>query len=112
MIGTDSISEILAVYKKHGWTLRRVLLSAELSSKLSTGIGDLYEGVEISPSSLNALWFSRASKGTLEAWELRHLSNVPYALVEVMEQDTEKEEKEEIFAATEMRMSDAVNRKN
>ena len=40
MIETDSISEILAVYKKHGWTLRRVLLSAELSSKLSTGIRD------------------------------------------------------------------------
>jgi hypothetical protein len=112
MIGAVAIGDILSVYRKHGWTLRRVLLSEELSSKLAGEGSHLFGGAEIVPSTLDALWFSRASKGSLEAWELRHLSNNPYALVEVMEQDTETAAMNEVFAATELRMLEAINRRN
>jgi hypothetical protein len=112
MIAVESVSEILSVYRKHGWTLRRVLLSPDLSGRLADTLPELFDAVEIVPSTLDALWFSRGSKGTLEAWELRHLAITPYALVEVIEQDTENEAREEVFAATELRMRDAVKRKN
>jgi hypothetical protein len=111
MIGADLISEILSVYRKHGWTLRRVLLSEDLAGGLRD-TEDLFGTVETCTSPLDALWFSRASKGTLEAWELRYLSNTPYALVEVIERDTENDAREEIFAETEKRMLNAVKRKN
>jgi hypothetical protein len=34
MIGEREVREILAQYEKHGWSLRRVLLSAEIESSL------------------------------------------------------------------------------
>ena len=83
MIRAEQIAEILSLYKKHGWNLRRVLLSDALRVNINEALQDLFGGAEIvSSPNLNALWFSRVSSQG-EAWELRHLSETPFALVRV-----------------------------
>jgi hypothetical protein len=112
MIGAVVITEILSVYKKHGWTLRRVLLSDKLKTSLGNDGEDLFDGIKPSDSTLDGLWFSRASKGSLEAWELRHLGANPYALVEVMETAIAEKERDERLRETQIRMQNSINKAN
>ncbi len=92
MIGEREIREILTQYEKHGWSLRRVLLCAEIIGNLPP---TLFGQTEIVPSSINALWFSRPSNEGRETWELRHLSSAPFALVEVFETDDDEDVRED-----------------
>ncbi len=112
MINERQTGEILAQYKKHGWNLRRVLLSAPAREKLPAL---LFGGVEIISSELDAAWFSRASPEGREAWELRSLSTAPFALVEVFEEDDEEAVREEARREMETHLteqaSNIVNRK-
>lgn len=91
MISGKEIGEILKLYAKHGWILRRVLLSDVLRGNLAE---NLFGKAEIRPSNIDALWFSRASNSG-EAWEIRHLSSAPFALVEVFPDDMDDIEREE-----------------
>lgn len=111
MINAESISEILSVYKKHGWVLRRVLLSDALRKMLEPHFDRLFPSITPSRSPLDGLWFSRPSKGTLVAWELRHLSTSPYALVEVIESAADEKTREDVFKDVESRMQSALERK-
>ncbi|MGB7207391.1 MAG: hypothetical protein WBD27_01910 [Pyrinomonadaceae bacterium] len=104
MIDAGSINEIIALYTKHGWTLRRVLLSEQLRKNLSTTVADIFGGVEVARSELDAAWFSRSSRPDCTAWEIRHLSENPFALVEVIDRETDDEEAEETFRKTEAKM--------
>ena len=106
MIDERQIGEILAQYKKHGWNLRRVLLSASAKEKLSVS---LFGEVEIISSELDAAWFSRASPEGREAWELRSLSAAPFALVEVFEEDDEEEVREEARKEMETRLTEQTS---
>ncbi len=112
MIDERQIGEILAQYKKHGWSLRRVLLSASAKENLPAS---LFGEVEIISSELDAAWFSRRSPEGREAWELRTLSTAPFALVEVFEEDDEEAVREEARREMETRLtgqaSNIVNRK-
>jgi hypothetical protein len=95
MITVEEIQEILSLYKKHGWNLRRVLLSDGLRVNINEHTQDLFGGAEIvSAPFLNALWFARASGKTGEAWEIRHLAETPFALVEVFPNDMAEDERE------------------
>ena len=95
MINAGQIGEILSLYKKHGWNLRRVLLSDGLRGNINEHTQELFGGAEIvSAPFLNALWFARASGKTGEAWELRHLSETPFALVEVFPNEMSEEARE------------------
>lgn len=109
MIEAAAISEILTQYKKHGWTLRRVLLSQKLREKLSPAAPDVFGEVEIIDSSLDAAWFSRRSKPEFEAWEIRHLSSTPFALVEVLENSFSAEQAVEILTNAELKMIEITN---
>ena len=91
MISGKEIGEILKLYAKHGWILRRVLLSDNLRGNLAD---DLFGETEIRSANLDAVWFSRESNSG-EAWEIRHLSNAPFALVEVFPDDMDDIEREE-----------------
>ena len=111
MISVEQIMEILAQYKKHGWTLRRVLLSDDLRVRaynelvaLTTNAGD---AVEFVSSNVEAAWFSRPSKDG-EAWELRHLSTSPFALFEVFDEDDDEETREETRKELENKLKNAV----
>lgn len=93
MINSKQIEEILSLYKKHGWNLRRVLLCSDLKNSLdSETLVDLFEDCEISETEFNAVWFSRPSKHQKFAWELRHLSVNPFALFEVSDDENLDEE--------------------
>lgn len=91
MITEAEIAEIISLYRKHGWTLSRVLLSPGLEKNLSGRAGKLFGDAEIISSEIDAAWFSRPSKNQSEAWELRHLSSAPFALFEVFGEDTAAE---------------------
>lgn len=105
MIPAEKIASILALYKKHGWNLRRVLLSDALRKNLTDRLQDLFGGAEIVSSKLDAAWFSRVSKHG-EACELRNFAEPPFALVKVLPPEATDEERAEILTATETGMLD------
>ena len=84
------VGEIIELYKKHGWILRRALLSEESERRLAETLGE----VMTIRSDFDGLWFSRRSKPESEAWELRRLSGSPFALVAVVSSDVAAEELE------------------
>jgi hypothetical protein len=104
MIKPETIAEILALYRKHGWTLRRVLLSDELRVHLTDALPTLFSGAEIVSARVNGLWFSRAARGAGETWELRRLSDAPFALVKVFEADVDPQTREEVLSETQDRL--------
>jgi hypothetical protein len=99
MMTVEQIQDILSIYQKHGWTLRRVLLSASLKKHLA-GFNFEAETVE---SEIDAAWFSRPS-GEKEAWELRRLNQTPFALFETFDEEDEEEVREEIRREMEARL--------
>lgn len=111
MIDAGSIKEIIALYAKHGWTLRRVLLSEPLRTSLSTRVEEIFGSVEIAGSELDAAWFSRSSRPESTAWEIRHLSENPFALVEVIDSGTDPSDAEEMFRKAESKMLEATTKR-
>ena len=108
MIGRAGVEEILTTYKKYGWILRRVLLTKNsLSSLQSTK--DLFGEVPISESDVDALWFSRPNKKGRVAWEIRHLSETPYALLEMIDEDDA--DLEAVLSSIQSRLKENVWRK-
>ncbi|MBK7392769.1 MAG: hypothetical protein IPI64_05620 [Chloracidobacterium sp.] len=105
MIDANEINEILTTYKKYGWELRRVLLTAALKSN----VGETFAGVSVADSDIDAAWFSRPPQTGPIAWEIRHLSIAPYALLEHL--DETDAEFEATLRAVETRLRDAVAKK-
>lgn len=104
MIKAGQIAEILSLYKKHGWILRRVLLSDALQKNLADSPAELFGAAEIRASAIDAAWFSRVSKAGQEAWELRSLGETPFALMEIFDDEDEDEIREETLAEVESRL--------
>lgn len=110
MINAEQIQEILSLYKKHGWNLRRVLLSDGLRVNINEHTQDLFGGAEIVSSPfLNAIWFSRLNKHG-EAWEIRHLAEMPFALVQVFPEDWSEEAREENRKEMETRLANQTSK--
>ena len=104
----DLVKEIVSTYQKHGWELRRALLRPETSAELAAESFSL-TGVLVEESSVDGLWFSRPSHEQREAWELRLLTENPFALFETFEQDETEEQREEMRREMEARLRDYVN---
>lgn len=109
MINTEQINGILSLYKKHDWKLRRVLLCIKSKENLSPNLAGLFGDAEIIESKVDAVWFSRPAVNEGEAWELRHLSENPYALVEVFDNEDEDEVREEARTEIEARLLATLN---
>lgn len=105
---TDLIREIAATYRKHGWALRRVLLKKELLEKLSDSFD---AGAPAVASEINALLFSRASGKNGEAWELRLISQTPFALFEILGADISEEERNQRLSEMERRLKERGERR-
>jgi hypothetical protein len=106
----------LAAYRRHGWQLARVLMTAETLAALrreQTGVGghdadeSLFEGIAARESELDAMWFRRASAEGREAWELR-LAAEPYALFELFEPDEAEEDREDVRRELEARAKERI----
>lgn len=100
--------EILERYRKHGWELRGVLAGPELQSIALSLRSEFGEAVSVQESTLNALWFSRSSQDNREAWELRLISENPYALFETFESDETEDLREEARIEMEARMREKL----
>lgn len=104
MIDIATIHSIIEQYEKFGWELRRVLLTSDLHAKVGTAKDELFKGVDISQSDLDAAWFTRAAKNGGTAWELRALQESPFALIEVVDPDITADELEFTLSATEQQL--------
>lgn len=102
MIDAESVKEIIAIYSKHGWLLRRVLLSTKSKNDLS----GLFAGIEIRDSAIDAAWFSRPPRNGGVAWELRYLGNTPFALFEMADENAA--DFEQVLAAVVERLRLAI----
>ena len=108
MIDAASIREIIEVYSKHGWSLRRVLLSDGLRSSLGD-VASLFGDASLHDSDIEAAWFSRATKNDGTAWEIRHLSAAPFALLVVVKDETL--ELKDALLDTEERLRESTSRR-
>ncbi len=107
MTERGQIQEILKQYGKHGWILRRVLLSAPTTESLS---GEMFGNIEITKSDFDALWFSRPAANGGETWELRTISTAPFALVEVFTDEDEEAVRDEIRREMETQMAQKASK--
>lgn len=105
MKNADLFTELTAIYRKHGWQLRRALLRPETRVELQSQLSD---DVLVKEATFDALWFSRPSHNNREAWELRLLAQTQYALFETFEADETEEEREDVKLEMEARLRDYV----
>ena len=102
--------EIIETYTKHGWKLRRVLLTRETRASLKETAETEFEDAELKEAEVDALWFARPSHAGREAWELRLVADAPYALFETFEPDEAEEDREELRREMEARLRDYRSR--
>ena len=103
----EQVKEILATYNKHGWRLRRVLLTPETRAQIEDNSWAGDAAIEV--REFDALWFSRASQRNREAWELRLVATTQYALFETFEADEPEEAREDVRKEMEARMKNRVS---
>jgi hypothetical protein len=100
----DLFMELVAMYRKHGWELRRALMQPETLAELR----DQVNKIPVKEAAFDALWFARPSHNRREAWELRLLAQTQYALFETFEADETEEEREDVKLEMEARLRDYV----
>ena len=108
MSRNKKFDDTLATYTRHGWRLARVLARPETLEALRADAGgdadSSYEGAPVTESDVDAMWFTRASQGGREAWELRLVAETPYALFELFEPDEPEEDREDVRREMEARL--------
>jgi hypothetical protein len=109
---SELIKEIIGTYRKHGWTLRRVLLRPETQAELLTekDLAATLNLALVAEATVDGLWFSRPSHQEREAWELRLLAENPFALFETFEKDETEEQREELRQEMEARLREYVGK--
>lgn len=110
MSGLGPIREIVETYLKHGWQLRRVLLSDAARSAISPDASELFGGVEVSRADIDAAWFSRPPADGETAWELRDLGELPYALL--VHVDESSPDIEAALAESEAKLGESIAKKH
>ena len=98
------IEDIVAMYKRHGWTLRQLLLRPESKAAAAAADSSSCDEAEVRDADFDALWFSRPSHEKREAWELRLISEQAYGLFEAFEADESEEDRGEARKEMENRM--------
>jgi hypothetical protein len=100
----EQIAETVATYRKHGWQLRRVLLTAATQAALAREATALLGELAPREAVVDALWFSRQSHSNREAWELRLVAEPPYALFLAFGANEAEAQREEARAELEEQM--------
>lgn len=111
MIDGPFVGELIAQYEKHGWKLRRVLLSDRMRGALGGSLAK-FAASDIVDAEIDALWFSRKSREDIETWELRHLSRAAYAMVTAVAATAESNEIDEALNKAEAAMLAKVSARN
>lgn len=105
MSRVEIAQQIIAVYERHGWKLRRVLLRPSSREEFKSNAGVFREAALVD-AEINALWFSRPSHAQREAWELRLISEHAYALFEAFEAEQSESQREKVRREMENRMGE------
>lgn len=100
----DRFRDTISSYRKHGWQLRRVLISEPTADALRRSDQLDFDGIEPEVTSVDALWFARPSHAGREAWELRLIGDTPYALFEAFESDCDEELREKTLRVMQERL--------
>ena len=98
------VQGILTIYQRHGWELQRVLIKPAASLRPDGETKALFGDAQLIETDFEAFWFARPSHQGREAWELRLLSEQPYALFEAFEADQVEEQREDTRREMEERM--------
>jgi hypothetical protein len=105
----DLFRETLATYRKYGWQLARVLMRGDALAELRAATnGEDFETVTAREFPIDAMWFMRPAEGGREAWELRLVSESPYALFELFEPDEAEEDREDVRREMEAKMRERM----
>jgi hypothetical protein len=104
---SDLFRELLDTYRRHGWELKSVLLTPATMAEIEAGT----VAVDIKEATIDALWFSRPSRQNREAWELRLLAEMPYALFETFESDETEDQRAGARKEMEARLLEFVSTK-
>ncbi len=102
MMGPQEFGEIVATYEKHGWLLRRILLSPATRKSFS----GVPKDVPVFDSDVDVAWFSRPPEAGEIAWEIRSLGATPFALVEFVDEDSP--DFEQMLEDVKRRMTDSL----
>lgn len=112
----ERFGEIIDTYLRHGWQLERVLLRTETlrvieaMTATTSSPNVLFDDASVRESTVDALWFKRTAQATgREAWELRLVSDSPYALFETFEADEAEEDREDVRREMESRLIETTN---
>lgn len=103
------IDPIVEQYQRHGWTLRRILLTKPEYGAKAGELRSRYADASIIKAEIDALWFSRPNRNA-ETWELRRLSGTPFALLEVFDTNLGEAEREEKLHKIETRMAETLTK--
>ena len=109
MKSVDLFMELVATYRKHGWELRSALLRPATLAVLDKQETQLLDKLPVKEAGFDALWFSRPSHNSREAWELRLLGQTPYALFETFEADETEEQRDDLKLEMEARMREYLS---
>ena len=109
--------EILSLYRRHGWQLKRVLMRLETRAELrakeksvEAADEEKFEQVSVEDSEVDAMWLARPSHEGREAWELRLVAETPYALFELFEPDEAEEDRADVRREMEARLREYAGR--
>ena len=107
---SNLLQDLIATYEKHGWRVRQVLIKSETRSDLPGDAEALLQKFDTREAEVDAVWFSRTSHNNREAWELRLLAEMQYALFETFESDETEEQRNEVKLEMESRLRDYATR--
>jgi len=105
-VNAETLRDLIDQYSKHGWQLRKAILASNTDRAIITLLRSEYPAIDIRDDEQSALWFSRRSLPDREAWELRRLSETPFALVTVIEDSLDHAAKTAQLDATFQQMFD------
>jgi len=106
----ELFKEIIATYERHGWELRRVLMTPATRAFLEDQTARLFSEANLVEADFDALWFARPSSEGREAWELRLAAEQRYALFEAFEVDETELDREEARLEMENKMREFATR--
>ena len=111
MNSQELFKEIISTYQRHGWELKRVLITPTTRNGLAED-AELTNQASLIDAEFDALWFARPANAGREAWELRLLAEHPYALFAAFEADETEEERAEARLEMEHQMREQAGPKS
>lgn len=105
----ELVRDILGIYRKHGWTAERLLLSEAGAETLGDLRAELFAEVEVIPAEFDAVWFGRPSKKGKKALELRLISAEPFAVFDLVDEDADENEVQAVIERMEKKAAERAS---